>query len=438
MNPITDIHIFLKYRVSMVFILLFILSFLPLRYKKTKTILIAIGCFVLTGLVDYIHLSTTKTLTIGMRYSFSILLIILTQGTALLLCRYRDWRAIFTGVTASAYVLAGDMLWNITANATGSFPLAFAVQIAVHMLLLTLAIKYMREISLRETERTDDNWVLLSTGPILFYMLTYTVVYHDENSYGNLQINTRGAIYLILLMIIAFISMVQSFERKREEIELSHENLMLKNYASALKHESETIRVKDDTTAIIRHDMRHMNIMMVSYLESGDLEKAKELIHELDVKLDSTVARHYCTNVAINGVLAGSAGRAKELNVQFECNAEVPENLPHTNEFEFASVVANLAENAINAAANPAIPEEKRIVRFRIALIKETQLSVKVTNPYAGVLTYNKRTGLPESHGGEGHGYGLRSVQLYAERNNGVFKYCAQGNQFVAEVLVKY
>ena len=44
---------FLKCRISMVFLLLFIYIFLPLRYKKSTTVIILILSFIISGLVEY-------------------------------------------------------------------------------------------------------------------------------------------------------------------------------------------------------------------------------------------------------------------------------------------------------------------------------------------------------------------------------------------------
>lgn len=45
---------FLQYRISMLFLLVFQLLFLPLRYRKVKSIGIAAICFIITGVLDYI------------------------------------------------------------------------------------------------------------------------------------------------------------------------------------------------------------------------------------------------------------------------------------------------------------------------------------------------------------------------------------------------
>ena len=206
-----DFPIYLKYRISMIFILIFMMQFLPLRYSKSKSIGIAVLCFVRTGMVDYAHLMA-EGITVGMRLMYQIMLIVLVQGTALLMSKYRDFRALFVGISASAFVLGGDMVWNLTLMYSGNVYLAFAVQIAVHCFSMALMIHTVRDALLEEQTEKDTPWLLYSSAPALYYLLAYTVVFQNENSFDHIDVNPLAVVYMILLLLVSLIALAKLYD----------------------------------------------------------------------------------------------------------------------------------------------------------------------------------------------------------------------------------
>jgi signal transduction histidine kinase len=427
---------FWKYRISMAFLIAFMMEFMPLRYSRRRSVWICLVSYALSTVVNLVHLTITPhEPAVSDRLLFLGILGAIVMATAVILSRYRDWRAIFVGATASAYVLPGGMLWNVMAMATGSFAAAFAVEIFVHALFLYLFVKELRATFLAEVEHKEDDWLCLCLIPGFYYMLAYSAIMPDEDSYAHLDVNIPVVMDLIVLILASFFLLVRSFDLKKREMALAHENLMMKSYTAAIRHESESMRQKEEKYAIERHDLRHVNSMLKAYLDAGETEQARKLLVTMDDKLDETVTRHCCANVAINGILLSSAERAAHLGVRLDCHAEVPEHLEHIDDYDLGAVIANLVENAINAASDQRIPEQQRAVKVDMHMVK-SQLSVLVENPYAGELAIDPRTGLPLSHGGEMHGYGLRSVQLFAEKSSSIFRYTSADHAFRVNLLV--
>ena len=385
-------------------------------------------------MVDYAHLMA-EGITDGMRLMYQIMLIVLVQGTALLMSKYRDFRALFVGISASAFVLGGDMVWNLTLMYSGNVYLAFAVQIAVHCFSMALMIHTVRDALLEEQTEKDTPWLLYSSAPALYYLLAYTVVFQNENSFDHIDVNPLAVVYMILLLLVSLIALAKLLEGKRRDRELADDNAMLKHFAESMKHEAETVRQKDESFAVFRHDMRHYNQMLSTYIDQDDKEGARNLLRMAEDTVDSAVTVHYCSNVAVNSVLAASAARAVNLHVKYECLADVPGHLNKVNEYELAAVIANLSENAITAASDPEIKDEERIVKIVIQPVK-AQLAISVSNPYDKEPVIDKTTDLPKSEHGEGHGYGMRSVQRFAVKNNSIFRYSAENHVFEVNLLI--
>ena len=123
---------------------------------------------------------------------------------------------------------------------------------------------------------------------------------------------------------------------------------------------------------------------------------------------------------------------AQRENVRYKCQADVPKELENTNEFVLAVVLSNLVENAINAASKA---EGERWVSVQLLPVKG-QLRLEVRNTYAGEIVVSPQTGLPQTTKGEGHGFGLQSVQALCERYKAVFHYATEdGHVFRVTLL---
>jgi hypothetical protein len=147
---------FIQYRISMAFLLAFVLLFTPLRYDRKRSLCITALCFVLTGLMD---LYLTTIAQSGLAGAVVLLLEIpITQLTALWLCRYRDFRALFTGFSAAAYVLVGNFFLSLVHYLTNSDLMAISVQVIIHGLMLFYLIKKLRFNYLEAMKESKYSW----------------------------------------------------------------------------------------------------------------------------------------------------------------------------------------------------------------------------------------------------------------------------------------
>lgn len=420
---------FWQYRISMLFLLVFQLLFLPLRYKKIISIGIAAGCLAVTGLLDYIKLFTDYGL--GNELFTTVIQIVIVQGTAYILCWYRDCRALFTGITSSTYVLPGNIISTIIYMYMQDLAAALLTQAAVHIVLLVL-MAALRWYYLREMEISGKTWWEMCTLPALFYAVMYTMACWPGSLYERKE-NWLAAVLFLILMGVTFILVVKMFAQQNIDNELERNKEFLETYAWGLRREAETLRNAEEKMRIMQHDSRHVYRMIGTYLAEGKTEQVQELLRQMDVELQSRPSERFCENIAVNGILLGSDAKAKQQNVNFICKADVPKELKGVSEFEFATVVSNLIENALYAASQIREPGE-RVVSVRIFPVKG-QLILEIMNTYAAKCEFSKVTGLPVSTKGAGHGYGLRSVEAFANKNHAVFQYSVEEGRFCVRLL---
>lgn len=421
-------QLFIRHIVSLTFLLVFLLLFLPLRWKKGRSILLTAVCFTVTTAVDALQCMAGSGMA---ALAVTMLEIVLVQGEALLLCRYRDFRALFVGISASAYVLVGNVASILFLLRSGKFLLSILLQILVHgLFLFFLALFGRRDLALELRER-QDGWGPLCLIPALFYAIIYTLTVWPSNI-AERPSDSLGILLVLLLMGASYTLIFHVVAQSRRSQELLYSNKCLETCANSLKKEFRSMRQNQLELSILKHDIRHRDNLIRIYLDQGDTESIRGLLECGDHTLEKTITAKYCDNVAVNGILVNLAGMAAERRVSFSCEASVPERLS-VNEFELATVISNLAENAVQAAGEA--PEGARFVRIRIRPVKE-QMILSVSNAYRGKLTFSQETGLPISQKGASHGYGLKSVQAFVRKQNAVFDCSASNGVFSARLLL--
>lgn len=140
-----------------------------------------------------------------------------------------------------------------------------------------------------------------------------------------------------------------------------------------------------------------VGLMIISYPEEGKEQEIRALLREMDEHISRTRTVRYCENLAVNGILNYCARQAEEKGIIFEVRTEIPQRM-ELNEFEFATVVSNLLENALNAAALVEEPK-RRAVRISTRSVKG-RLILEISNGCVKEPQVSKLTGYPLSEGG--------------------------------------
>lgn len=417
-------------RISFLFLMVYLCLFLELRYSRVLSVLTVVFAYLSEFLLGYICYFTD----FGQKHQlvFTVLSILLIQGSAFLLDTYRDFRTVFTGVSGSGFVVLGTTLGSVTFIYTHNAPLGLVVVTLVQTLMVTALVIMVREPYLEAMKQPGRYWKLLWVIPSAFFAINYTAETWPSNL---LETPSNAAVCILasLTMQISYILIFHLFGLWKKEQSLAQNNRFLDIYARGLRHEMEALRIAEERTAYWRHDMRHTFRLIAAFAREGENDKCLELLREMDDRIVETRAVHYCDNVTLNGVLTGCAGMAQRLNVRYECRADVPAALEHTNEFALAVVLSNLLENAVNAASKAA---EDRWVRVQILPVKN-QLRLEIRNTYAGEIAISPKSGLPKTTQGEHHGFGLQSVRALCEQYKAVFCYeIEEGHVFRVTLLV--
>ena len=183
--------------------------------------------------------------------------------------------------------------------------------------------------------------------------------------------------------------------------------------------EAENKQLAADSQA--RHDRRHHNLVMLEFANNNDIESVREYLRTL-VKNEGEVwdEVRYCENMTVNTVLTVYIKRANESGIPVKILANASRDIPVLPQ-DLVIVIANLFENAVNAAAN--LKSQEKSIDISI---KETaqRLLIKVENPCKENLTIDESL----------YGVGIRSVIATTNKKHGMYDFSVDDGVFSAKV----
>lgn len=428
-----NLYYFIFKRISFFYLLLHISLFTRLRYGKVRTAMILGGCFALESLADYLLLFRITKEPLGWLALLAEIAIV--QTGAWLVSEYRDMRAIFTGVSAAVYVLPGDFLCQLVPSGMEhGFLLALMIQISAHSLILFCLAKISRKDWLSELQFKDTNWFLLSIIPIMLYLIMCSLCEPGIAATIPRDGNTLSVFLLLLLTGTTNLVTMILLSWKTRSMKKERDAAMLRACAEGMQKNIEILQEKSMEFQRIRHDRKHYDQMILSLMDEGKYREAREAVSR-QVQSPAVVrTKLLCENAAANAVLSVYAQRAEDAQVQFDCKADIPA-LEHIDEYGFATVLANLLDNALRAAC--AVPEaDKRTIQINIRPVKG-MLILQIKNPYRGEIRISPESCLPESDRGEGHGIGLLSVEAFVQKYDGSCSFSSESGLFSAQIIVR-
>ncbi|MGB4020319.1 MAG: GHKL domain-containing protein [Syntrophomonadaceae bacterium] len=190
------------------------------------------------------------------------------------------------------------------------------------------------------------------------------------------------------------------------------------------------LQATQEQAVIYRHDMKHHLALIEGYLADGDLEKADKYIRLAQADIEDITPNHYCENNTVNLILSSFAAKAKSRGVVLAVEAGLPDSLA-ISETELCALLSNGLENAIEAAAQVA-DEQFRKARISCQTHKGNLL-IFIENSFTGEVAMEN--GLPQSRR-EGHGFGVKSIVMIAEKYKGYCSFEAKGEIFTLRIVL--
>lgn len=402
------------YLISHGFLLIFIYLFIVHRFSRARTVLICLSAFLVLCATDILKLNLFPDSKLCYA-AVTVFQIVVTQATALMIARERNGKVLFLGLSASNYVIAGSIMASILQIYTENEGLALAGSLFVHAGILVFLHVWLRDTWLQTYERKYiKEWWGLCLIPVFFYCGFSFLAFFPHTLY-EIPDNIPGVMLFILTMFVSYAVVLRYVKSESKRTDIYWKNVLFKSYIKGLENQYNLMEQSERNLKILSHDVRHYSGMILSLLEQGEYGEIRKVIGYIeDVTRENKLVR-YCDNLIINTVLMQIMERARSLEVRVRLDAVISREIP-VNEYEFAPVVANLLENALNCVKE--YDTESRCVEGKIHCVAD-HLLLHIENPCDREIWFDGDSGLPLSTRGEGHGLGMQSVSSFAERTGG-------------------
>lgn len=419
------------YCISHVFLIMYIFYFTKRKFSVAVT---------------YLILTIATVLLIGLeicRYCFNedrsvsvivfLLQILIVQGSAVIVSKYRDARALFTGLTATNYVLAGSAAGGIVLILSGKMFPSLIVCACIHTIILICAVKYLRIAYLMLQTVKSKSWLWICILPVLFYMSVFMNASWPVSLFYN-QSNIPSTLLFITAMFASYAIMIRLFHLRQYESGINRSNEILMSYSKVLEHEQKHVEEIKKEIAIERHDYQHHLRILSALSEDNDIEGIRKALGDMLSRSEKiNLQQIYCESVPINSVLTyfEKVAESEKINMNISIMGVKKLDISH---IELASVMSNLLDNAVRACGE--LPQKDKWLNV-MAKYAGGQIVIEVSNPCDPKdIIFDEETGLPLSQRGEGHGIGTQSVLAFARRNRAEFDCCVKDRIFYARLLI--
>ena len=217
--------------------------------------------------------------------------------------------------------------------------------------------------------------------------------------------------YLPFVFFFFYRHILLTNEHLQEE-KLAKQNFrLMKEQLTALSEYNRLMKESREQILIMRHDLRHDFRLIYLMLESEKVAEAKNYLRKAEKLLETTSIKNYCSQSLINAALSVYFSRAEKLGIKINHKINLPKKIS-VDERDFALLISNLLENAINACSRQENPARKQI-SIAIQTVNG-QCVLKIENFSDESVIFDEKNYPRTSE--EGHGLGMASIKLFSEK----------------------
>ena len=316
--------------------------------------------------------------------------------------------------------------------------MAFFVLFNLLILLLEFAFLYV----LKRLRGKKDNTplpisVMLTIAVLLnvFISVVPDLLEDADDTDSKRVLIILGMVVILLFMALFFY--IRVTKKERDDLkDLNHINEEL--VASQAKF-FETSAKSDNEIRAMRHDMRNNIQVLKLLLESGEYDKMREYLDEMGENLTSADVSAHTGDTIADAIIADKAAKAEECGVKLKCSGKIAG--VEISPVDMCKILANLLDNAIEAASVPELSELDDSLRTIELQFKKTDnfFMISVTNPCAVApeIIDGKIKTSKKDH--KNHGFGIHNIENAASGYGGELTVSCEekpyGFMFRAEVV---
>lgn len=194
---------------------------------------------------------------------------------------------------------------------------------------------------------------------------------------------------------------------------------------SAYKRQLEIVIHSQEKLKIFRHDMRHHLSILAELIKREEYTEALNYLDDVGDYLSTHQEKISTGNTAVDSIVNYMAGVAEQAGISLKCDIKIPEKL-QIAAFDLNGIISNLLDNAIKVVQ--LLPIEYGATIQMTMQYTRGLLFLTVENPYTAAAQQAAKA--------QGHGLGLKSVQMAVEKYGGSLKINNPQQLFRVEVIL--
>lgn len=366
----------------------------------------------------------------------AILVILLIQLSWFLICsKDRFFTSLFNFLTfVNIYVSISYISDTLSINYTGNafVGVRIIIRMAIYLLILPLLYKFVRPRFRRLVEALDREWKTSVIVPFIFLVMQIMVLYYPipywhwtNDTWVRVIITTTYVLFLSVyyLLYIQAIAIVEKYDLEKRQLLMSQQEKLW---------ESELFNQKE-TTALMyqqRHDMHHHNAVIIEMLQNGEIEQLINYMESVDLGLNSSSSKTFCSNPIANSIFNIYSRRAETEGIKTNFSASIPKGIGIDN-VDLTCVLGNALENAVEGCMRLPEDEEKEIIMT--AKFIDKRLRVQVENTCRTDIIFEGELPVTQKQGG---GTGTRSIIYTVERYDGTAGFSVKDGKFITQIVL--
>lgn len=247
-----------------------------------------------------------------------------------------------------------------------------------------------------------------------------TIIYYsDYVEVGNAML----ALTCVFSITIAFLALMLSLSMHSNKF-LAEEKTVLKQLLSEKRRRYEQEKENIQMINVKCHDLKHQVESLKGRIYDEEIQEISKAVDFYDSSVNTG-------NDALDVVFSQKSLYCKQNGIRFTCMVD-GKSLSFLPQHELYALFLNALDNAIVGVKN--LPEEKRVISVT-SVVKDKFVNIRVENYYEGEI--NLENGLPvTSKDAKRHGYGIKSMQMIAERHAGKVEASVGKETFVLDIFL--
>ena len=237
-----------------------------------------------------------------------------------------------------------------------------SIKWGVSLLFLAAEALFLKKLRwLLDNDYVNVIWKFVWLVPAMITVFNFIMIPVD---YENVRVGRIFQMYLmyqftLVTFFIFFLIMQYGIARAITVKTEAERNSQILGTQAA---QYEKLKKYMDSTARLRHDFFFLAKTAQSLAAEGENEQLRQLLNDYCAELDANAAPvNYCENTALNALTSYYAEEARRQDISFTARLNVAQDIS-CSDYELCSIVGNILDNAIAAAAN--VRNRQPAIRF--------------------------------------------------------------------------